>query len=62
MPHVALASGSRGNDRIRSEERSSAHNHAQSDGRRGRGTAAALAMPMGMAPIHPKTPPIKMSG
>jgi hypothetical protein len=51
-----------GNDRIRSEERSSAHNHAQSDGRRGRGTAAALAMPMGMAPIHPKTPPIKMSG
>ena len=57
--HVALASGSRGNDRIRSDERSSAHNHAQSDGRRSRGTAAALAMSVGMAPTHPKSPPIK---
>ena len=59
---TASAVDCRGNDRIRSEERSSAHNHAQSDGRRGRGTAAALAMPMGMAPTHPKSPPIKMSG
>ena len=29
MPHVALASGSCGNDRIRSVEKSSAHNHAR---------------------------------
>jgi hypothetical protein len=41
-----------GNDRIRSEERSTAQNHAQSDCRRGRGAAAALAMPMGMASRH----------
>jgi hypothetical protein len=27
--------------------------------KRGRGTAAALAIPMGMAPIHPKSPSIK---
>jgi hypothetical protein len=44
------------------EERSGAQNHAQSDGRSGLGTAAALAMAMDMAPTHLKSLPMKMSG